>query len=72
LKDVYDKVQIKRVLTSEEHKKSVTSEQRIEQGKINGVVWTSGQIKKITAVVQRTQEAAEKVQDTIGLYTNLM
>ena len=73
LKDVYEKVQIKRVLTSDPKvKKFPTSAQRIVQGKVNGVVWTSGQIKKITAVVQRTREAAEKVHDTIGLYTYLM
>ena len=72
LKDVYDKVQIKRVLTTEEVKKCSTSEQRIAQGKINGVVWTSGQIKKIMAFVQRTRKAAEKVHDTIGLYTCFM
>lgn len=67
LKDVYEKTQCKRVLTSaEEVKKCSTSEQRIVQGKVNGVVWTSGQIKKITAFVQRTREAAEKVHDTKG------
>lgn len=66
MKDVYDKVQIKKVLTSEQVKKFPTSEQRIAQGKVNGVVWTSGQIKKIVAFVQRTREAAEKVHDTIG------
>lgn len=71
LKEVYDKFQIKKVLTSEEAKKSSTSEQRIAQGKVNGVVWTSGQIETITAFVQRTPEAAEKVHDTIGLYTCL-
>ena len=72
LKDVYEKVQFKKVLTSEEVKKCSTSEQRIIQGKVNGVVWTSGQIKKITAFVQRTREAAEKVHDTKGLCTCLI
>ncbi|XP_020603152.1 uncharacterized protein LOC110042142 isoform X1 [Orbicella faveolata] len=66
LKDVYDKFQIKKVLTSEEAEKSSTSEQRIAQGKVSGVVWTSGQIETITAFVQRTPEAAEKAHDTIG------
>lgn len=59
LKDVYDKVQIKKV---------PTSEQRIAQGKVNGVAWTTGQIKNITVFVQRTPEAAEKANDTIGWY----
>lgn len=59
LKDVYDKVQIKKV---------PASEQRIAQGKINGVAWTTGQIKSITAFVQRTPEAAEKANDTVGWY----
>lgn len=59
LKDVYDKVQIKKS----------PSEQRIVQGKVNGVAWTTGQIKNITAFVQRTPEAAEQVNDTIGWYT---
>lgn len=72
LKDVYEKVQFKKVLTSEEVKKCSTSEQRIVQGKVNGVVWTTGQIKMITAFVQRTREAAEKVHDTKGLSTCLI
>jgi len=72
LKDVYDKVQIKKKLTTEEANKSTTSEQRIAQGKVNGVVWTSGQIKGITVFVQRTHEAAARVHDTIGLYTCLV
>jgi len=72
LKDVYDKVQIKKKLKTEEAKISSTSEQRIAQGKVNGVVRTSGQVKRITAFVQRTREAAEKVHDTIGLYTCLV
>lgn len=59
MKDVYDKVQIKKV---------PTSEQRIAQGKVNGVAWTTGQIKSITAFVQRTPEAAEKANDTVGWY----
>lgn len=71
LEDVYDKVQIKKVIRAEEVKKCSTSEQRIVEGKVNGVVWTSGQIKKITAFVQRTREAAERVQDTKGLFTCL-
>ena len=71
LKDVYDKVQIKKVIRAEV-KKFSTSEQRIVEGKVNGVVWTSGQIKKITAFVQRTREAAERVHDTKGLFTCLI
>lgn len=52
LKDVYDKIQ---------HKKQPSSEQRIAQGKVNGVAWTTCQVEKIMASVQRTPEAAQKV-----------
>lgn len=52
LKDVYDKIQ---------HKKQPSSEQRIAQGKVNGVAWTTCQVEKIRAFVQRTPEAAQKV-----------
>ena len=56
LKDVYDKVQIKKL---------PCSEQRIAKGKVNGVAWTEGQIKSIRAFVERTPEAAGKVSDRI-------
>ena len=56
LKDVYDKVQIKKL---------PCSEQRIAKGKVNGVAWTEGQIKSIRASVERTPEAAGKVSDRI-------
>ena len=59
LKDVYYKVQTNKL---------PTSEQRIAQGMVNGIVWTTGQIKNITAFVQRTPEAAKNVEDTIGWY----
>lgn len=57
LKDIYEKVQ---------KKVSHTSEQRIEKGWVNGVAWSTGQIKSITVIVQRTPEAAAKVNDTVG------
>ena len=56
LKDVYDKVQIKKL---------PCSEQRIAKGKVNGVAWTEGQIKSIRAFVDRTPEAAGKVSNRI-------
>ncbi|XP_073242440.1 uncharacterized protein [Porites lutea] len=56
LRDVYDKVQIKKL---------PCSEQRIAKGKVNGVAWTEGQIKSIRANVERTPEAAGKVSDRI-------
>ena len=56
LRDVYDKVQIKKL---------PCSEQRIAKGKVNGVAWTEGQIKSIRAFVERTPEAAGKVSDRI-------
>lgn len=57
LKDIYDKVQ---------KKVAHTSEQRIEKGWVNGVAWSTGQIKSITVIVQRTPEAAARVNDTVG------
>ena len=59
MKDVYDKVQTKKL---------PTSEQRVAEGWVNGVAWTTGQIKNITVFVQRTPEAAAKANDTIGWY----
>ena len=56
LKDVYDKVQIKKL---------PCSEQRIAKGKVNGVALTEGQIKSIRAFVERTPKAAGKVSDRI-------
>lgn len=54
---MYDKVQ---------KKVAHTSEQRIEKGWVNGVAWSTGQIKSITVIVQRTPEAAARVNDTVG------
>ena len=55
---MYDKVQIKKL---------PTSEQRISQGKINGVAWTTSQVKKIRVFVQRTPDATEKVSERINI-----
>lgn len=52
LKDVYDKFQ----------RKGSSSEQRIANGRVTGVAWTTiHQVEKIEAFVQRTPEAANKV-----------
>ncbi|XP_068741308.1 uncharacterized protein [Montipora capricornis] len=57
LKDVYDKFQWKR---------APCSEQRIAEGKVNAVAWTTaGQIQEIRAFVQRTPEAADKASDRL-------
>ncbi|XP_067056496.1 uncharacterized protein [Acropora muricata] len=56
LKDVYDKFQ----------RKGSSSEQRIANGRVTGVAWTTiHQVEKIEAFVQRTPEAANKVSERL-------
>ena len=56
LKDVYDKFQ----------RKGSSSEQRIANGRVTGVAWTTiHQVEKIEAFVQRTPEAANKVGERL-------
>ena len=57
LREVYDKIQ----------KKIPVSEQHITDGVVNMVVRTTGQVQMIRVFVQRSPEAAEKVNSKLGV-----
>jgi len=59
LKEIYDKVQ---------KKTTNGSEQRIAHGVVNIEIKTTAQVSKVAVYVRRCATAAEKTNDTIGMY----